>query len=338
MRGIIVAVAVLSGTTGGGTAPVGPPPAPVLAPYLVGLPGGAPRVGDTVRAEVGVWEGAPTSYRVTWQRCDTGELRCTETGTEGTAHVVTGADAGLGLRVTVVASGPGGQTQAASATSPAVAGGSAPAVVTAQVTTDPAGGAPGGAALTGDGVSVSGLSRAVVADFGGVAVVRGRVQRAAGGAAEQEVVLHDAAGTTVARTRTDATGRFSLSAPAILPGRWLLTGDGWWAPVRMAVRPRVIVTGTTRRVSPPGIVGIAGRIDPGVAGKLVQLQYLVPGRGWRLWKQVATGPGGRFMLTTVLQPNPAAPRFDLRIRVGVPTDSGWQFSAATSRPTTVRVG
>jgi len=90
-------------------------------------------------------------------------------------------------------------------------------------------------------------------------------------------------------------------------------------------------------VRAPGIVRVAGTVLPAVSGKLVQLQYLDPGRGWRLWRQATTGRGGRFTIARLLRPNPLAPRFTLRVRVAVPADVGWPYAPATTRPVAVRV-
>jgi hypothetical protein len=76
------------------------------APTNTELPAvtGLARLGQTFSAAVGSWTGLPTSYQITWQRCDSGGATCGSiNGATGSSYVVTGADLGHSLRVQVTA-------------------------------------------------------------------------------------------------------------------------------------------------------------------------------------------------------------------------------------------
>lgn len=296
---------------------------PVLAPYLVMPPAGVPVPGLPVGVEPGVWDGTPGGFDIAWERCGAGTLACTVIeGATGREYRPVAADAGMTLRAVVR---PHGGGAAATATSPVVAAAG--------------GGAPPTAAAAGTEPVPAGLPARLRLTVGAVAQVRGTLLAPGGGTLPgAAVTLRDPAGVVAAAGRTGDTGVFALAARAERPGDWTVAGDGWHAAVRVALRPAITVAAATRRVRAPGTVRIAGTVRPAVAGKLVQLQYLDPGRGWRLWRQTATGPGGRFTVARILRPNPLAPRFTLRVRLAVPADVGWPYAPAVTRPLEVRVG
>lgn len=78
---------------------------------------GSALVGQTLTATRGTWTGSPTSFRFTWDRCDSAGSACLAIGgAGGRIYTPTGADVGKTLRVVVTArnsSGP--STPAASA-------------------------------------------------------------------------------------------------------------------------------------------------------------------------------------------------------------------------------
>lgn len=149
--------------------------------------------------------------------------------------------------------------------------------------------------------------------------------------------LRDPSGAVHSVGRSDDDGAFRIAARFTRPGTWTVSGDGWRRTVRVELRPVVRVVHVSRTVRAPGVVRVSGWVRPAVAGKLVQLQYLDPGRGWRLWQQVTSERGGGFALARLLRANPRAPRFTLRIRVAVPTDLGWPYAPAVTPTVAVEV-
>ncbi|MFN8120809.1 MAG: hypothetical protein U0237_00115 [Thermoleophilia bacterium] len=307
--------------------------APVLAPYLVMPASGVPTSGVPVGVEPGVWDGAPTGFEITWQRCTAGTLDCSAVdGAAGREYRPAAADAGMTLRAVVRPLGTGG-APAATATSPVVRAGSAGPVA--------ASGGDGGGKSTVSGIGgpvATGLPARLRLGVGGLREVRGTLVAPAGGVLAGEAVeLRDPAGLVMAAGRTGTDGGFRIAARFSRPGDWTVAGDGWRSTVHVDLRPLVRITRATRAVRAPGTVRVAGTVRPAVSGKLVQLQYLDPGRGWRLWRQSVTGRGGRFAIARTLRPNPLAPRFTLRVRVAVPADVGWPYAPATTAPLAVRV-
>jgi hypothetical protein len=151
------------------------------------------------------------------------------------------------------------------------------------------------------------------------------------------VTLRDPWGRLMDTAVSAGDGRFRLAARVWRPGPWSVSAAGISSVVGVRVRPDVRLTAATVLVRPPAVVALRGRLLPHVAGKIVQMQYLDPTRGWRLWKQTRTDTAGRFALRRVLQPNPLAPRFTLRVRAVVPVDVGWPFAPAGTRVVAVRV-
>jgi len=88
-----------------------------LVPRNTALPtiSGTPAIGQTLTATPGTWSGNPTSYGFQWQRCDAGGNACTAiAAATGQSYVVTPADAGATLRVTVTARNTSGSATASS--------------------------------------------------------------------------------------------------------------------------------------------------------------------------------------------------------------------------------
>jgi hypothetical protein len=79
--------------------------------------------GGTLQATTGSWDVAtkPTSYGYQWQRCDSAGSECTPIpGAQQASYLVTDADAGATLRVSVIASNSAGESTAVSAPSPPI--------------------------------------------------------------------------------------------------------------------------------------------------------------------------------------------------------------------------
>lgn len=82
-------------------------PTPTTAPSI----SGTPAVASTLTASQGTWSGNPTSVAIAWLRCDANGDDCaTISGATASTHVVTPADAGGTLRVSVTATNPNGST------------------------------------------------------------------------------------------------------------------------------------------------------------------------------------------------------------------------------------
>ncbi|HET8558300.1 MAG TPA: hypothetical protein VFL58_13425 [Gaiellaceae bacterium] len=99
-------------------------PTPTTAPSI----SGTPAVGSTLTASQGTWSGSPTSVAFAWLRCDaTGDSCATISGATAATHVLTPADAGATLRVSVTATNAKGSTtfvskQTAAAPAPTATG------------------------------------------------------------------------------------------------------------------------------------------------------------------------------------------------------------------------
>lgn len=333
VRGLLLVV-VGSAPVAAATWPA--PPSPQVGPHLDLGGSPAPVVGTPVRVVAGVWDGAPTEHRFAWERCRPGTLTCVPLTPAARSEYVPGADdVGASLRARVTATGEGGTGEAVTATSPLVRA-AAPGGATAPAVSAPPGDAPvdvsGGlppASGMGGRVRLRGLPAVLVRPFGAPMVLPGRIRRA-GELSGRTVALRDPSGTVVDRVVTDRAGAFALRAAPTRSGTWTVEADGARAAVVVRLRPRIVGLQVTRRVAAPGVVVARGRLAPGVNGKVVELQYLDPGRGWRSWRQVRTGPGGGFALARVLSRNPSAPRFTLRVRVVVPADRGWPFAPGVS--------
>lgn len=293
-------------------------PGPAIDPTLQLPVDGAPRVGQPISVATGVWSGAPDTLDATWERCNVMTLQCVAVGA-GPRYVPVAADAGSRLRAVVTATN--GDGHASIATAPS-------GVVPSSLVTMP----------------VEAIQRTVIPDrrvvrgtFGGHAVVTGRLTGSTGAIPGAGVAAVDPMGRVRGRATTGQSGRFRLRIPLRSAGGWHLVSGPASVRVTVSIRPRIQLTRATRAVRAPGVVGLRGRMQPAVRGKAVQLQYLAPGRGWRVWRQVKTGPRGRFSVHRVLAANPAVPRFTLRIRAAVAQDVGWPYPSTATRSVGVRV-
>ncbi len=76
---------------------------------------GTPAVGATLTATNGTWNGTPTGYTYAWARCDASGNSCaTISGATAQTYLLSQADAGTTLRVTVNATNSAGSTAATS--------------------------------------------------------------------------------------------------------------------------------------------------------------------------------------------------------------------------------
>jgi hypothetical protein len=82
---------------------------------------GTAAVNHTLTTTHGVWNGAPSSFSVQWQRCSSSGTSCADiSGATATTYMVTTADGGHTLRSTVRATNVNGQSQPASSAATAV--------------------------------------------------------------------------------------------------------------------------------------------------------------------------------------------------------------------------
>ena len=84
-------------------------PVNVAAPTITGTP----RVGQTLAASQGQWDGAPTAFFYQWLRCTNGADNCASVaGATQPTYALTAADLGARIRVEVVASNADGSSPA----------------------------------------------------------------------------------------------------------------------------------------------------------------------------------------------------------------------------------
>jgi hypothetical protein len=100
--------------------PAASPPANTAAPTI----SGTATDGSTLSASTGTWANAPTSYGYQWQRCSGSS--CSGTGGTASSYLLTNADVGSTLRVSVTASNAAGSASATSASTGTVGSGSSP--------------------------------------------------------------------------------------------------------------------------------------------------------------------------------------------------------------------
>jgi len=150
----------------------------------------------------------------------------------------------------------------------------------------------------------------------------------------------------VSTVRTGAGGAFSARlAPgpsrevlAAMPGTATL-GRSASRTVELGVRGglRMRASSAVARVGGPpvvfkGTVAGGGAIPPG--GKLVQLQFRLPGLPWTAFRTVQTDPRGRFRYAYGFSDDDSrGARF--QFRAYAPAQSGWPFEPAGSRPIAV---
>jgi hypothetical protein len=121
-------VAAIFGEPGSGRA-AGSGPTNTGTPTISGIA----QEGQALGASTGTWNGNPTAFTYAWSRCDENGGSCSPIagGSAGAPpYTPIPADVGHTLRVTVLATGPGGSTQATSAPSPVISNAGAPTPTT----------------------------------------------------------------------------------------------------------------------------------------------------------------------------------------------------------------
>ena len=99
------------------------PPVNTAPPTITGTP----RVGETLTAQNGTWQNAPTTFTYQWQRCDANGAGCANiTGAVARTYQVVNADAGDTLRVRVTAVNADGTATANSAPTDVVGSSASP--------------------------------------------------------------------------------------------------------------------------------------------------------------------------------------------------------------------
>ena len=92
-------------------------PTNTAAPSITGLA----RIGQTLTASTGTWQGSPTSFGYKWSRCDLYGANCTPiTNATNSTYIPVTADKGKRLIVTVIASNAAGSAFANSPATPMV--------------------------------------------------------------------------------------------------------------------------------------------------------------------------------------------------------------------------
>jgi hypothetical protein len=151
----------------------------------------------------------------------------------------------------------------------------------------------------------------------------------------------------VSTVRTGENGRFGIRlAPA--PSREVLatvaptvtTRGAGSRPVAVTVHSRVVLRASARvaKVGGPPLV-FRGRVASGgaampVDGKVVQLQFRLPGLPWSEFRSVRTGPDGRFRYAYRFSDDDSrGARF--QFRAYAPAQAGWPFEPAGSLPVSV---
>lgn len=157
-----------------------------------------------------------------------------------------------------------------------------------------------------------------------------------------------AARERVSTTTTDERGAFevrvgagaSREIVAVTPVTPTLRG-GASRPLRLAVRGRVGLRASAaiarvggRPVVFTGIVGTAGAVIPD-DGKVVELQFRLPGLPWQEFRTVRTDRRGRFRYSyRFADDDSRGARF--QFRAVAPAQTGWPYLTASSRPVAVR--
>jgi hypothetical protein len=113
--GSTLRIRVSTGAVSATSAPT--PVVAIAAPVNTTLPtiSGTATPGQTLTAGVGGWNGSPSDYMVRWRLCGPDGGPCVDIqGATGTTHVLSGCEAGLTVRATVLAVNGGGVGAAAS--------------------------------------------------------------------------------------------------------------------------------------------------------------------------------------------------------------------------------
>jgi hypothetical protein len=123
---LIVLIATAGLAAARAAASAGPVPVNVSPPAVSGVA----VVGQVLSASAGTWHNSPLLFAYQWSRCDSAGTRCVSvTGATTSSYVLSGADVGSRISVTVTASNPGGAATASSAPTSLVPGSASPAPV-----------------------------------------------------------------------------------------------------------------------------------------------------------------------------------------------------------------
>ena len=149
----------------------------------------------------------------------------------------------------------------------------------------------------------------------------------------------------ISTTQTDTSGSFAFRlAPgpsrevvAFFPGTPTLRSASSQA-LQLGVSGGVKMKASSKHASiggPPVIFrgAIAGTIPPD--GKLVQLQFRLPGLPWTEFRSFRTGPQGRFRYVYRFADDDSR-GVSFQIRAFAPPQAGWPYEPAGSRPVSIR--
>lgn len=169
--------------------------------------------------------------------------------------------------------------------------------------------------------------------------VAGRVVLPDGtGIGGRRVGLRNPNGATVRLATSAPDGHFTLPKAHVSASGWtvaLLDDRSFSQPdQRLPFEPRLHVLPPTNAVGPAVPLVVTGRLEPNLAGKLVQLQFQADG-AWRPVVQTVTTNNGRFSLKYRFRRTGA--RYSVRMRAAIPRGGGWIGHPIASRAFTVRV-
>lgn len=320
-------------------------------PVNVRPPGieGSAEVGATLSAKPGAWAD-PSGRAVTvvhqWERCNADGEACAPVPDENRAtYRLSDADRGKTIRLAEGAIGAEAVALARSPSTPDVRVAGRAQAAPGEAAGPEASADPALAGLRTGPLRVLRARPGALPHWRGPwrgRVVATAVLRTAEGAPApgQRVVLADPRGRVVARALTGPRGGYVLRARAARGGIWRAMVPG--AP-RLTQRARLSVRALIRQPrrsfrvrGDGGLLTVAGWVAPAAQSgrKAVQLQYRSEGR-WRVAAQGKTDAGGRYRLRYRFR---VPGRYDLRARVVAPSERGWAFAPAISRPILVRVG
>ena len=235
---------------------------------------GAARVGTTLTASSGQWDGAPTGYGYRWLRCDAAGAGCVVVaGATSATYAVSAADAYHRLVTEVVAenaSGAGSVRSAATDVIPDEAGRTAPPAAAPAQGTDPSATHPANGTSPANGANDTG-------DAG------------AGARAPAEPA-----------PPLDTNGIHGLTNPLAGRSGHAANGTGASEHARLRIAFRRSGGGSARRVTSDRTRRwtVAGRLldeqDTPIAGARLGAAWKVAGRGWVAHSGVRTGRDGRF--------------------------------------------
>ena len=123
-NGSVTATSAPTAPVTAAASPTAQAPANVLAPQV----SGSAQVGQTLTSSTGSWNGSPTSYGYTWQRCDGSGSNCAPiAGATAASYTLVSSDAGDRFAATVSASNAAGTAVATSGETSTVTDPTAPA-------------------------------------------------------------------------------------------------------------------------------------------------------------------------------------------------------------------